>query len=57
VNISDIDQGDVLWMTDLRRGTTSAVTVLDIDTTSDRVTAVDEDGRLWDVSPGFLARR
>ena len=57
MNITDVDQGDVLWMTDLRRGVTNAVTVLDVDATVDRVTVIDEDGHLWSVAPGFLARR
>ena len=57
MNLTDIDQGDVLWMTSLRDATTRAVTVLDVDTTTDRVHVVDEDGTVWAVSAGFLSRR
>ena len=54
MNIDDIDQGDVLWLTDLRRGVTSAVTVIEVD--DDRVFVIDEDGTTWRVAAGFLSR-
>ena len=57
MNVTDIDQGDSLWMTSLRSGSTCAVTVLEVDTTTDRVHVIDEDGQVWAVSAGFLSRR
>ncbi len=56
VDVSDINPGDLLRMTDLRHGVTEPVVAVSVDAPLDRVVVTERDGTRWSVAPAFLAR-